>query len=51
MSEYPLPKHMNKKWREIYKLYKEGDNDVEEFLLKYRERLFLEKRRKRKYAV
>lgn len=39
---------MNKKWAEKFKLYKEGDKDVEEFLYKYRERLYLTKRRKKK---
>lgn len=49
MNEYPLPKHMNKKWLEETKLYKEGDKDVKEFLLKRGEQLYLEKRRKKKY--
>lgn len=39
---------MNNKWREEHKFYKEGDQDVKEFLLKYREKLYLEKRRKKK---
>lgn len=47
MNEYQLPKHMNTKWRENHKFYKEGDRDVKEFLLKYREKLYLEKRRKK----
>ncbi|CAH1183534.1 unnamed protein product [Phaedon cochleariae] len=44
MSEYPIPKHMNKKWQEKYKFYK-YDKDVEAFLLKYREKLYLSKRK------
>lgn len=48
MHEYAVPKHMNKKWLENHKFYREGDNDVKEFLLKRGERLFLEKKRKKK---
>lgn len=44
--EHLIPKHMNAKWKETHQFYKEGDGDVEEFLLKFRERLYMEKRRK-----
>lgn len=37
---------MNKKWKEKHQFYR-FDKDVEEFLLKYREKLYLSKRRKR----
>ncbi|XP_018577710.1 39S ribosomal protein L47, mitochondrial [Anoplophora glabripennis] len=48
MCEYIMPKHMNKKWHEKYKFYKNMyDRDTEQFLLKYREKLYLQKRRKR----
>ncbi|XP_057672164.1 39S ribosomal protein L47, mitochondrial [Diorhabda carinulata] len=45
MCEYPLPKEMNTKWKQKYKFYK-YDKDVEDFLVKYREKLYLSKRRK-----
>lgn len=51
MNEYPLPKHMNKKWLENNKRYKEGDNSVKEFLLKRGEQLYLERKRKKKYFL
>ncbi|XP_066260458.1 large ribosomal subunit protein uL29m [Euwallacea similis] len=44
MCEHALPKHMNRKWFEKYKFFK-YDRDVEEFLVKYREKLYLNKRR------
>ncbi|VEN38503.1 unnamed protein product [Callosobruchus maculatus] len=48
MCEYPIPKHMNKKWQETHQFYKDGaDKDVEAFLLKYREKLYLSKRKER----
>lgn len=48
MCEYPVPKHMNKKFHEKYKFYKNTyDMYIEQFLLKYREKLYIEKRRKR----
>lgn len=37
---------MNKKWQETHKFYRH-DKDVEEFLLKYREKLYLQKRREK----
>ncbi|KAJ8955541.1 hypothetical protein NQ318_001371 [Aromia moschata] len=46
MCEYPVPKHMNKKWHETHQFYK-SNRDTEQFLLKYREKLYLNKRRKR----
>lgn len=45
MCEYPIPKFLNKNWQEKYKFYKH-DKDVENFLLKYREKLYLNKKRK-----
>jgi len=45
MTEHPIPKHMNKKWQETHQSYKHNE-DVEAFLLKYREKLYLTKRRK-----
>lgn len=51
MNEYPLPKHMNKKWFENNLRYKEGDHSVKEFLLKRAEQLYLEKKRKKKYFL
>ncbi|XP_050315181.1 39S ribosomal protein L47, mitochondrial-like [Anthonomus grandis grandis] len=44
MSEHPIPQYMNKKWQEKYKFYK-YDTDVEAFLLKYREKLYLNKKK------
>lgn len=46
MSEYPIPKHMNTKWRKTHLFYKPGDKDVETFLGKYNEKIYLENRRK-----
>ncbi|CAH1127813.1 unnamed protein product [Ceutorhynchus assimilis] len=46
MSEYPLPKHMNKKWQQKYRFFKH-DKDNEAFLLKYREKLYLNKKRQK----
>lgn len=46
MSEYIIPKFMNTKWQEKYQFYR-FDKDVEQFLVKYREKLYLQKRRKR----
>lgn len=46
--EYPVPKHMNKRWNQRHFFYRRGDRDVEEFLLKYAEKKSgLERRRKR----
>ncbi|KAG5888920.1 hypothetical protein JTB14_019416 [Gonioctena quinquepunctata] len=44
MCEYPVPKHMNPEWLKKYKFYK-FDRDVEAFLLKYREKLYLSKKK------
>ncbi|XP_028127957.1 39S ribosomal protein L47, mitochondrial [Diabrotica virgifera virgifera] len=47
MTEHVMPKYMNTKWRESHKFYKyKYDKDVEDFLLKYREKLYLSKRKK-----
>ncbi|CAG9853880.1 unnamed protein product [Phyllotreta striolata] len=45
MCEHVIPKFMNTKWNEKRKEY-HFDKDVEQFLLKYREKLYLQKRRK-----
>ncbi|KAL1497159.1 hypothetical protein ABEB36_008164 [Hypothenemus hampei] len=45
MSEHVIPKYMNKTWRKKYQFFKH-DPDVEAFLVKLRERLYLNKRRK-----
>lgn len=37
---------MNVKWKETHQLYKPGDKDVETFLGKYNEKIYLERRRK-----
>jgi len=47
MREYPIPKHMNRKWHEKYGSFK-YDKDVEAFLLKYREKRFIAKKRKQR---
>lgn len=38
---------MNKKWNSNHFEFKENDRDVQHFLLKYREKKYLEKRRKK----
>lgn len=43
-SEHLIPKYMNRKWREQQQFFKEGDQEVEEFLLKFREKLYMEKK-------
>lgn len=45
-KEYPIPKHMNKEWLEKDS-YKASGKDLKDFLLKYKEKLYLEKRRKK----
>ncbi|XP_030758456.1 39S ribosomal protein L47, mitochondrial [Sitophilus oryzae] len=47
MSEHVVPKHMNTKWQQKYQFYK-YDRDVEAFLLKYNEKLYLTKKRKQR---
>ncbi|KAJ8920707.1 hypothetical protein NQ315_004846 [Exocentrus adspersus] len=44
MSEYTMPKHMNKDWYEEFRSYKH-DRYTEQFLLKYREKSYVSKRR------
>ncbi|XP_066156144.1 large ribosomal subunit protein uL29m [Euwallacea fornicatus] len=44
MCEYPLPKNMNRKWSEKYKFFK-YDRDVEEFLVKYGEKIYIKRKR------
>lgn len=46
MAQYPVPQFMNNKFKENYKFYK-PDRDTEAFLLKYREKLYLNKRKKK----
>ncbi|XP_060517701.1 large ribosomal subunit protein uL29m [Cylas formicarius] len=47
MVEHLIPKFMNKKWSEKHQFYK-PDQDVSRFLLKYREKLYLNKRRQQR---
>lgn len=49
MSEHLIPKYMNTKWQKKHQFYK-YDKEVEQFLVKYREKLYLSKRRKRVYV-
>lgn len=45
LHEFPIPKHMNKKYNNFE--FKENDKVVQNFLLKYREKKYLDKRRKK----
>ncbi|RZC43254.1 39S ribosomal protein L47, mitochondrial, partial [Asbolus verrucosus] len=47
MSQYPVPRFMNKEHRENYEDYY-PNRDTEAFLLKYREKLYLSKRKQQK---
>ncbi|KAK9869655.1 hypothetical protein WA026_003403 [Henosepilachna vigintioctopunctata] len=47
LYEYPLPKHMNKKWLENHVPYKENNKDIQQFQLKLGENTFMYKKRKR----
>lgn len=38
---------MNTKWKKTHYFYKHGDKDVESFLSKYNEKIYLQRRRQR----
>ncbi|KRT79878.1 hypothetical protein AMK59_7624, partial [Oryctes borbonicus] len=45
-SEYPMPKHMNQEWLRKDS-YRASGKDLKEFLLKYKEKMYLEQRKKK----
>ncbi|EFA03754.1 large ribosomal subunit protein uL29m [Tribolium castaneum] len=47
MCQYLIPQHLNKKHRETHEEYR-PNKDTEDFLLKYREKLYLTKKRKQR---
>lgn len=50
MRQYTIPKHMNTKWHKTHQ-FGFGGYAVQKFLRLYREKLWNEKRRARKYVV
>lgn len=45
MFQHLIPEYLNSKHRTRFPKFREHDRDVKDFLLKYREKLYLEKRR------